>query len=297
MKVLGSRNSRFTPIVAGTSTCGRSTGRNTPWRPYRRLPPALKTYRLPWLVTDRCEQVPDQRLHARVIAALIDLGVESIPDVGCGNGFVTKRLRAPRVVGLDPSEEALSHFDGESVVGVAEDLPFEDQAFDAVVCAEVLEHLSEAVFQKAVSELNRVARRYLVIGVPYRQDLRLGMTRCADCGLRYHVDLHCRSFDGREDIATLFPEWTVAATVLCGVCPRIRSSLFRTARYWLAGSSASSQLARCPQCGSARVRDLWRGRRWLKRLFDGMAWRLRKEAVPNWLIVLLARQVGSGRGT
>lgn len=40
-------------------------------------------------------------------------------------------------------------------------LPFADGAFDAVVCSEVLEHLVRPV--EAVSELVRVARRYLIV--------------------------------------------------------------------------------------------------------------------------------------
>ena len=246
--------------------------------------------------SDRYDQNADQRLRARIIASLIDPDVKSILDVGCGNGFVTKHLQASRVVGLDPSEEALSHFEGESVVGVADDLAFEDESFDALVCTEVLEHLSEPVFTKAVSEINRVAKRYLVIGVPYRQDLRPEMTRCADCGMRYHVDLHCRSFDGPGDLESLFGEWTVAATVLLGRRTRIRSNLFRTLRYWLAGTSIGTQFARCPQCGSGQKRELRRRRGWIKRLFDRAAWRMPKQVVAKWLIVFLTRTTDSRKG-
>jgi len=67
----------------------------------------------------------------------------------------------------------------------------------------VLEHLSDELFGKVTNELARVARNSIVIGVPYRQDLRQGMTRCAECGCVYHVDLHCRSFNGPEDVAAV----------------------------------------------------------------------------------------------
>lgn len=69
---------------------------------------------------ERYESQEVQRLRARVIPALIDPEVESILDVGCGNGFITRNLRASkRVVGFDPSEEALSKFDGECILGTS----------------------------------------------------------------------------------------------------------------------------------------------------------------------------------
>lgn len=239
---------------------------------------------------DRYEGSDGERLRARVIASFIDREVESILDVGCGNGFVTRHLQGNRVVGLDPSKEALAHFEGESVVGVAESLPFEDRSFDAIVCAEVLEHLTDDVFVKAVRELDRVAKRFLIIGVPYRQDLREGMTICSDCHTRYHVHLHKRSFRGPEDFESVFPEFRVKATALLCNRERIRSRFFRILRYRLVGPRAHSPLARCPNCGSTKCREFKKTKRLRRWFFDGLAWRMKKTIVPHWLIVLLERR-------
>lgn len=255
-------------------------------RPSRSLEELYKQPEL-WEMS-RYEGNPDQRLRARIIASLIDPDVESVLDVGCGNGFVTRHLNAPRVVGLDPSEEALRHFDGESVVGWANDLPFPAESFDAAVCAEVLEHLPDDVFTRAVAELCRVAKHHLIIGVPYKQDLRAGMVQCLACGERYHIDLHCRSFSSAEELATYFPGFELRSATLLGKAARVRSGLYRTLRYRLLGGSQRSPHARCPRCGRAEVVERKAPlRRWL---FDGIGWRLSKEVPANWVIVLLTRR-------
>jgi len=254
-------------------------------------PTALEAYyRQPELWDlQRYEGNADQRLRARVVAAMVDPQAESVLDVGCGNGFVTRRLRASKlVVGLDPSEEALSHYDGVRVLASGGWLPFADRSFDAVVCVEVLEHLSDELFGKVTNELARVARNSIVIGVPYRQDLRPGMTRCAECGCVYHVDLHCRSFNGPEDVAALFPGFGVEAVAYLGHARHIASRLFRWLRYALLGPGAASDFTRCPACGSGATRTYRdeHGKRLRRRLFDGLAWRMAKKQ-PNWMVVLL----------
>lgn len=241
---------------------------------------------------ERYEGSAGQRLRARVVAAMVDPQAESVLDVGCGNGFVTRRLRASKlVVGLDPSEEALSHYDGVRVLASGGRLPFADRSFETIVCVEVLEHLSDELFGKVTNELARVARNSIVIGVPYRQDLRQGMTRCAECGCVYHVDLHCRSFNGPEALARLFPGFKVEAVAYLGHARHIASRLFRWLRYALLGPGAASDFTRCPACGSGKTRTYRdeNGKRLRRRLFAGLAWRMPSRTLPVWIIVLLAR--------
>lgn len=248
-----------------------------------------KYYRQPELwEMSRYEGNIAQRQRATLIAGMIDPDTESVLDVGCGNGFVTRKIKANRVIGLDPSSEALSLFEGYKLIGVADALPFSDSSFETVVCCEVIEHLPGQVFNKAIMELARVANRQIIIGVPYRQDLRLGMIKCKDCGCRYHVDLHCRSFYNAETIARLFPTWDLEMTVLIGRRLEIRSKIFRWLRYHLAGSEPYSDLVCCPDCGSILInKGNKHERKLINWLFKNLAWRMSKQQLAVWMIVSL----------
>ena len=102
----------------------------------------------------------------------------TVCDVGCGTGYLLRRLRADSPLerewtGVDfcPPPSALVEGGSISfVVALAEALPFADGAFDTVVCTHVLEHLLEP--RRALSELRRVARRRLVVVVPREREYR-----------------------------------------------------------------------------------------------------------------------------
>ena len=44
---------------------------------------------------------------------------------------------------------------------VIENLPFEDNSFDLVLCCEVLEHLPDDIYQDALKEIQRVSNEYI----------------------------------------------------------------------------------------------------------------------------------------
>lgn len=53
------------------------------------------------------------------------------------------------------------------VIGNITQLPFENKSFDIACAFEVLEHIPFTDFDRAVGELVRIARRYIVISVPH----------------------------------------------------------------------------------------------------------------------------------
>jgi SAM-dependent methyltransferase len=102
------------------------------------------------------------------------LDIESAFEPGCGEGFSTKRIRSilPARVSLEASEldgslvqSAVAANPGvvvrqESVYQIGR----QDKSVDLVILLEVLEHLDDP--GRAMAEICRVSRKYVIVGVP-----------------------------------------------------------------------------------------------------------------------------------
>lgn len=138
---------------------------------------------------------------------LIPSDVGSLADIGCGHGgflnIVAAHRKELKLKGVDSSEGALSHVAFEKLMASITDLPFKPGEFDCVSALEVLEHLTEEDFEKALSELSRVANKYIIVSVPYMENLDWNSTTCTACKNKFHVDGHYRTFNGQK-MANLF---------------------------------------------------------------------------------------------
>lgn len=101
---------------------------------------------------------------ALIAAAGICVGMRAL-DVGSGTGALTRRLArllgAEKVAAVDPAESFVETCrarvgSADVRMGVAEELPFDDGEFDAVLAQLVLNHMSDPV--RGVQEMRRVAR-------------------------------------------------------------------------------------------------------------------------------------------
>ena len=133
------------------------------------------------------------------VLQMLPTDVRSVLDVGCGDGFVTDALPGTLdVVGLDISRAAVAHVSRPTQIGSIESLPFEDDAFDLVMANDVIEHLEDSALARAKRELVRVAKRYILLTVPFAERMDEAIARCASCGTTFHVNHHARRFEERE---------------------------------------------------------------------------------------------------
>jgi ubiquinone/menaquinone biosynthesis C-methylase UbiE len=137
-------------------------------------------------------------------------------DAGSGEGFLADELvrRAPglgvtavdvRVAALRFARERFGAHQPRIAAGIC-DLPFRNQAFDLVLCSEVLEHLEHPL--EALRELIRVSARYVLITVPREPIFQLlnrtgrALRLCSDAG---HIHFWTRAAFQRE-FAPFFTE-------------------------------------------------------------------------------------------
>ena len=138
----------------------------------------------------------DTDLNQRCIDEILGNLIEgSVLEVGCGRGFLAERIAQ---TGRPVTACDIVVPDGvrERYLGVefhecfADDLPFADGSFDAVVCTHVLEHVQD--LHGVVAELRRVARRQVIIVVPRQRPYR------------YTFSLHIHFFPYRWSIESAF---------------------------------------------------------------------------------------------
>lgn len=184
------------------------------------------------------------------VLKLIPPKVSSILDVGCGDGRITNRLagRYPRIVGVDTSETALQHVKTEKVKASAEALPFEDYSFDLVLATELLEHLPKTIYHKVITEMKRVAKEWIVISVPWKEQLLLGQARCARCGTVFHVNYHCRNFRSSTLKRLFYPEFRLVTYQQVGNQRAYYHPLLLWIKQRIGGIWARTPNTVCPKC-------------------------------------------------
>jgi len=230
-----------------------------------------------------------EQLRTRDLLDLIPSHGQRALDIGARDGHFSRLLaqRFTEVHALDLQRPRFEHPGVVCVQGDATALEYPDGHFDFVFCAEVLEHIPCALLPRACTELARVCSGQLLIGVPDRQDLRVGSTTCAHCGQRNPPWGHVNRFDARS-LAALFQGCTVEHTRSVGQ----NSDQSNALSHWLMGLAGDpfgtyAQDEPCVHCGHSigqpKPRNL--GQRVATRLavLSQHVSRLWNPPHPNWL--------------
>jgi SAM-dependent methyltransferase len=167
---------------------------------------------------------------------LLDVGT-GIGDIPAGARKYADKFRVSlRGVGLDPAEELLRAARAnlsDAVCGDGMQLPFRDRSIDVVMCSQVLHHFTEPDGMRLLSEMNRVARKCVVVSDLRRSWLAVAGFWATSFALRFHpVSRH----DGIVSIRRGFTRNDLANIVQAavGTRPRVtRRIWFRVTTSWV----------------------------------------------------------------
>ena len=191
------------------------------------------------------------------ILEVIPNDVQSIIDIGCGNGLITNVLgEYYDVTAIDRSKKALSFVKTKKIQAGSDNIPAEDASFDMVFSSELLEHLEDETFKNTIKELKRLTKKYIFITVPNDENPDKLMIKCLKCSFVYNSPNHLRSFK-LKDFIELFPEYKFITSFTFGkkvryynprllqLKKRISPSHSWIPEYWMPENKRKTT---CPNC-------------------------------------------------
>ncbi|WP_404424219.1 class I SAM-dependent methyltransferase [Nibricoccus sp. IMCC34717] len=117
----------------------------------------------------------------------------SVIDVGCGGGYLLRRIRERHpglaLTGLDVKQPKDAPF--QWVQGNIEKLPFPDASFDVTLCCHTIEHLPR--LDRCLAELARITRKKLILVTPCQRYFY------------YTLDEHVNFFPFAETLTSRIP--------------------------------------------------------------------------------------------
>lgn len=96
---------------------------------------------------------------------LLALPIADVLEIGVGDGVFRDYIKSNTAVAyqsLDIAEDLKP-----DIIGSVKSIPLPDNSCGAVVAYEVLEHLPFNDFEKALSEIARVSKKYAIISLPH----------------------------------------------------------------------------------------------------------------------------------
>lgn len=163
-----------------------------------------------WGITNK----KGQRIQAErtnEILSYIPKEVYSVIDIGCGKGVITNKIERTFVIGLDFAKTPLKQLKKHKIQGSIAFLPIKADKFDLVILNEVLEHLDDETYVKAINEIERLKAKYLLISVPFNENLEADLCKCSVCENLFNLSHHYRKF-GEYSFNSVLPSYDIVKT-------------------------------------------------------------------------------------
>ncbi len=185
------------------------------------------------------------------IRYILPKDIVSVLDVGCGDGFIINQLpQNLDIVGVDWSDAALDQVLRKKLKSDITNIPLESKSFDLVMINDVIEHIDDNSIPYVLSEVSRLAKDYILVTVPFEERLKNNNTFCLNCGVKYHINLHLRSYNIFQ-LLYLFDnlsEWKPVDVILSGEEYNNHYILNESVRSYL-GQVRSNEHCHCQVCG------------------------------------------------
>ncbi len=201
-----------------------------------------------------------ERLKEKVklIRDSIPEDVQTIADIGCGDGAISNELNKEfKVFAVDRSKNALKYVTSTKINASANYLPLENNSVDLVFSSEMLEHLPDEIFTSAIKEMKRVSRKYIFLTFPNNENIEKKVTMCPNCKTAFNISYHLRTLNAKI-IEELFPEYRIVKSFEYGLKVRDYKRFLSTLKHKLTPPTAwippmwtkgSSRKTMCPKCG------------------------------------------------
>ena len=193
----------------------------------------------------------DEQERFEETVKIIPQNCSSLLDVGAGNGaflnFVEKSNLTIQTKGVEYSASGIKNkvCKSEIIQGSIDDLKLANQSFECVSALEVIEHLPVGIYEKGLAELERVATKYILISVPYKEN-RVNVT-CPNCSCSFNPNTHVRSFDEMK-MKNLFKDFELESLQALGNKREMYFGKYRRLAKSLFGDKRFPAHCVCPLC-------------------------------------------------
>lgn len=220
---------------------------------------------------------------------LIPEDVQTIIDIGCGNGIITNILSEKyKTLGVDISEAALKYVKGEKLCVSSGKIPVENESFDLAFTSELLEHLPLDVYNETLKEIKRIAQKYIIVSVPNDENIDASLSRCPKCNFVFSRNGHIQSFS-KQKLQKLFGDsYKMTSFATIGPNGYRYNDILLKVRQKIANKYYSPKYyAICPKCDNINFPKEKKG--FIAKACDGanIVFRRRKK---SWMIAIYKKQ-------